>query len=72
MSDSSTVVLTTAAGLGFVVFGILLFVLVANARLSGRFRAQEYRERLEAAGVGREGRPDFVPVDHDEEETEAG
>ena len=50
----------------------LLFVLVANARLSGRFRAEEYRERLEAAGVGREERPDFVPVGIDDEEAEHG
>jgi hypothetical protein len=63
-------VLTTAAGLGFLVFGVVLFVLVANARLSGRFQAEEYRERLEAAGVGREGRPDFVPIDDEERDPE--
>ena len=63
-----TVVLTTAAGLGFLVFGVVLFVLVANARLSGRFQAEEYRERLVAAGVGRNERPDFVPIDDEEDE----
>ena len=64
-----TVVLTTAAGLGFLVFGVVLFVLVANARLSGRFQAEEYRNRLEAAGVGRDERPDFVPIDDEDGET---
>jgi len=65
-----TVVLTTTAGLGFLVFGAILFVLVANARLSGRFQAEEYRERLDAAGVGREGRPDFVPIDDEDDAAE--
>jgi hypothetical protein len=72
LPGDDVVVLTTAAGLGFLVLGVLLFVLVANARLSGRFRAEEYRERLEAAGVGREERPDFVPVGIDDEEAEHG
>lgn len=71
LEGQGTVILTTAAGLGFLVFGIVLFVLVANARLSGRFQAEEYRERLEAAGVGREERPDFVPIDDEETGTES-
>jgi hypothetical protein len=76
LAGEGTVILTTAAGLGFLVFGVLLFVLVANARLSGRFQAEEYRERLAAAGVGSEERPDFVPIERDgsgaeESETEA-
>jgi hypothetical protein len=66
LAGEGTVVLTTAAGLGFLVFGVVLFVLVANARLSGRFQAEEYRERLAAAGVGQEDRPDFVPIEDDE------
>jgi hypothetical protein len=70
LAGEGTVVLTTAAGLGFLVFGVVLFVLVANARLSGRFQAEEYRERLAAAGVGQEERPDFVPIEDDESETE--
>jgi hypothetical protein len=65
LAGEGTVVLTTAAGLGFLVFGVVLFVLVANARLSGRFQAEEYRERLAAAGVGSESRPDFVPIEDD-------
>lgn len=67
LPGDDVVVLTTAAGLGFLVLGVLLFVLVANARLSGRFRAEEYRDRLEAAGVGREERPAFVPNESDED-----
>lgn len=59
----STVILTTTAGLGFLVVGVILFVLVANARLSGRFQAQGYQQRLQAAGVGRDSRPDFVPIE---------
>lgn len=46
---------------GFLSFGILMLVLVANARLSDRFRAEEYRERLAAVRAGSEDRPQFVP-----------
>jgi hypothetical protein len=70
LAGEGTVVLTTAAGLGFLVFGVVLFVLVANARLSGRFQAEEYRERLAAAGAGSEERPDFVPIESDGSRTE--
>lgn len=51
----------TVAGLGFLLIGMVIGVLVANARLSGRFRAAEYRERLRAAGVGSDERPSFLP-----------
>lgn len=67
LPKSSTVLVTTTAGLGFLVIGVILFVLVANARLSERFQAQGYRERLEAAGVGSKERPDFVPLDESSE-----
>ena len=53
--------LTTVVGLGFLGIGVVLGVLVANARLSDRFRAAEFRERLEAAGVGTDERPAFLP-----------
>ena len=56
-----SVVLTTVVGLGFLGFGGLLFLLVANARLSDRFRAEEYRDRLRAVGVGSSDRPPFLP-----------
>ena len=52
--------LTTVAGLAFVFIGVVIGVLVANARLSGRFRAEEYRQRLRAAGVGTDERPAFL------------
>ncbi|ELZ27301.1 hypothetical protein C474_18184 [Halogeometricum pallidum JCM 14848] len=45
----------------FLLVGFFLFVVVANARLSDRFRTEEYRNRLRA--VREHGRPDFVPVD---------
>ncbi|MDX1747358.1 MAG: hypothetical protein R3324_15590, partial [Halobacteriales archaeon] len=57
-----SIVLTTVVGLGFIAFGGLLFLLVANARLSDRFRAEEYRDRLRAIGVGTDDRPPFVPA----------
>ena len=50
------------AGLGFIAFGVFLLVVVANARLSDRFRSEEYRERLRALRQAEE-RPEFVPVD---------
>ncbi len=58
---SGSVLLATVAGLGFIAIGVVILVLVANARLSDRFRAEEYRERLRAARVGEDGRPPFVP-----------
>jgi hypothetical protein len=48
------------AGLGFIVIGIVLFLLVANARLSDRFRAEEYRDRLRAVGAGTGERPEML------------
>ncbi|MFC5970292.1 hypothetical protein ACFPYI_03020 [Halomarina salina] len=48
------------AGLGFVVIGVLLFFVVANARLSDKFRAEEYRNRLRAIGLDSDERPAFL------------
>jgi len=45
----------------FIGIGIFLFAVVANARLSDRFRAEEFRDRLRAAGVEDGDRPDFLP-----------
>lgn len=59
--ERGAALLTTVAGLGFLAIGIVIGLLVANARLSGRFRAAEYRERLLAAGVGGGERPSFLP-----------
>jgi hypothetical protein len=49
------------AGVFFVAIGLFLFGVVANARLSDRFRAQEYRARLRAMGLEDGDRPEFVP-----------
>ena len=48
-------------GLLFVVVGAVLFLTVANARLSDRMRAEQYRDRLRAVGAGTDERPDFLP-----------
>ena len=55
-------------GLVFLAVGTLLFVTVANARLSDRMRSAQYRDRLRAVGAGTEERPEFLP----EEAFEAG
>jgi hypothetical protein len=54
-------VIAAVVAFGFITFGIFLLALVANARLSDRFRAEEYRDRLRAAGVESGDRPAFVP-----------
>jgi hypothetical protein len=54
------------AGIGFLVFGVFVFLLVANARLSDRFRAEEYRNRLRAVGLEDDERPDFLPGEDEE------
>ena len=54
-------VVVPALALFFVGVGLLLFLIVANARLSDRFRAEEYRDRLRAAGIDDAERPDFLP-----------
>jgi hypothetical protein len=48
-------------GLLFVVVGGFLFLTVANARLSDRMRAEQYRDRLRAVGAGTDERPEFLP-----------
>jgi hypothetical protein len=55
------------AGLGFTAFGLLLLFVVANARLSDRFRSEEFRDRLRDAGG--DDRPAFAP-DRDEDNRE--
>jgi hypothetical protein len=51
----------------FILTGVFLFSVVANARLSDRFRAQEYRNRLRAVGLESGEIPEFVPVQADPE-----
>jgi len=55
-----------AVGLVFVVIGVFLFAVVANARLSDRFRSVEYRDRLRKVGLEDGERPDFLPVGPDQ------
>ncbi|WP_256299036.1 DUF7319 domain-containing protein [Haloarchaeobius salinus] len=47
----------------FAIAGVALFLTVANARLSDRFRAEEYRDRLRAIGLEDGERPSFLPVE---------
>ncbi len=56
-------VIVPAVGLFFLVGGLILLAMVANARLSDRFRAAEYRERLRTVGVNSGEYPEFVPVE---------
>ena len=53
------------ASLGFLFIAVFLFFTVANARLSDRFRSEQFRERLRAINVGSDERPDFLLVDED-------
>lgn len=55
------------AGLGFFVVALFLLFTVANARLSERYRAEEYRDRLRSVGLGDGERPPFVPPDEGDE-----
>lgn len=64
VGESAVIILVIA--LIFIVASVFLFVVVANARLSDRFRATEYKNRLRAAGVRSAERPEFVPVEDDE------
>jgi hypothetical protein len=61
LTDLDTIV-APAMGIVFLLIGLFLFVMVANARLSDRFRSEEYRERLRALREAKE-RPEFVPVE---------
>jgi len=63
-----TIVAPVAGGF-FVLVGVFLFAIVANARLSDRFRAEEYRDRLRAAGIADRGDAgEFVPFEEVAEE----
>ncbi|GGN86378.1 DUF7319 domain-containing protein [Haloarcula pellucida] len=57
----ANIVALFVAGLAFVGIALVLFFTVANARLSDKFRAEEYRDRLRAVGLEDGERPDFVP-----------
>jgi hypothetical protein len=53
-------------GLLFLAATFVLFFTVANARLSDKFRAEEYRERLRAVGLEDGERPAFLPTEDDD------
>jgi hypothetical protein len=59
-TDLNTIVAPVAA-LFFLLIGLFLFFVVANARLSDRFRSEEYRTRLRAVGLEDGERPEFLP-----------
>ena len=61
VADLGTIV-APAMGVVFLLVGLFLFAMVANARLSDRFRSEEYRDRLRALREAKE-RPGFVPVE---------
>jgi hypothetical protein len=61
VADLGTIV-APAMGIVFLLVGVFLFAMVANARLSDRFRSEEYRDRLRALREAKE-RPEFVPVE---------
>ncbi|SEO39175.1 hypothetical protein SAMN04487948_102200 [Halogranum amylolyticum] len=64
-----TSIIAPTVGFVFVLIGLFLFATVANARLSDRFRAEEYRNRLRAVRLEGEERPDFLPLDDESEST---
>lgn len=51
--------LVATIGFVFCIISLLFFILVANARLSDRFRAEEYRNRLRAVGLGSDDRSEI-------------
>ena len=61
VADLGTIV-APVMGLVFLLVGVFLFAMVANARLSDRFRSEEYRDRLRALREAKK-RPEFVPVE---------
>lgn len=65
----TTTIVAPAIGGAFFLIGVFLFATVANARLSDRFRAEEYRNRLRAVRLEEGDRPAFLPLDVDSEST---
>jgi hypothetical protein len=55
-----TLIVAPVAAIAFVVVGVFLFLVVANARLSDRFRAEEYRDRLRALDRLEPNSPEFA------------
>ncbi|QLH84307.1 DUF7319 domain-containing protein [Halosimplex pelagicum] len=69
---SLNVIAMLLGGVVFLAIGVLLFGVVANARLSDKFRAEEYRNRLRAVELEPGERPDFLPDDGEASEDAAG
>jgi hypothetical protein len=58
---SLSTVVAPIASIGFLVIGFFLFLVVANARLSDRFRVEEFRNRLRALENADEEWADVLP-----------
>jgi hypothetical protein len=58
---SLTTVVAPIAAIGFLVIGFFLFLVVANARLSDRFRVEEFRNRLRALKSADDEWADVLP-----------
>ena len=58
--DRGNLVVLLLAGV-FIAIGLFLFMTVANARLSDRFRSEQYRNRLRAVQLEGGERPEMVP-----------
>lgn len=59
-------VVTLVTGFGFLAIGVVVLLIVANARLSDRFRAEEYRNRLRAVGLDTAEPPAFLEAAREE------
>ncbi|XVH30754.1 DUF7319 domain-containing protein [Haloferacaceae archaeon DSL9] len=57
---ASAALIAGAMGAIFLVVGVFLFMVVANARLSDRFRAEQYRNRLRAVQLADDERPQIA------------
>jgi hypothetical protein len=57
---SLSTIVAPIASFGFLVIGFFLFLVVANARLSDRFRVEEFRARLETLDAASEEPADVV------------
>ncbi|WP_138006929.1 DUF7319 domain-containing protein [Halalkalirubrum salinum] len=58
--DRGNLVVLLLAGV-FIAIGLFLFMTVANARLSDRFRSEQYRNRLRAVQLEGGERPEMLP-----------
>lgn len=59
--DGLSTIVAPLVGVAFLLAGVFLLLIVANARLSDRFRTAEFRNRLRAIQYEDGERPPFVP-----------